>query len=260
MEINNFFFQQATIISLDTVDSTNNYAMMCLQSPNLLPEGTTIVAKNQTAGRGQRGNEWQTTAGQNLTCSTILYPHKLLANEQFMLSQAMALAMYDFAKTILPNENVLIKWPNDLYVGQQKLGGMLIENVLQQQYLKTSIVGMGINVNQTAFAANIKNPTSLKNISKQDFDIDSLLKQLIWHISVQYFQVMTDKMAAIRQRYLSCLLGYEQWQRYYLPLEQQEVWGMITAVQNDGRLCLSTQYNGNRILGIKEVQWLPTEI
>ena len=126
-------------------------------------EGTVVLAKEQTSGRGQVNNTWESSYGDNLLMSIVLYPEFLHAGNQFLLSKFVSLAIVDFLSYYL--ENVTIKWPNDIYVGNKKIAGVLIENSLRGAFISSSVVGIGLNVNQTEFSSSIPNPTSLKNES-----------------------------------------------------------------------------------------------
>src|ERR1035441_10550859 len=139
------------LITLDSVASTNNFAKDMLSNTRPV-EGTAIMAKEQYAGRGQMGNAWETESGKNLTCSFILYPEFLEADKQFFLNMAVALAVKDFCEHVLHDE-IKIKWPNDIYYHDKKLGGILIENSISGNKISSSVIGIGINVNQTAFDA-----------------------------------------------------------------------------------------------------------
>lgn len=149
------------IIPFDEVTSTNDVAMA---APSLYGEGAVITARVQSAGRGQRGNRWCSAPGENLMFSLVLEPTHILVEHQFRISEMAALAASDAVRTI-PGGAVecRIKWPNDLYVGDRKIGGILIEHTLHSEYLSRSVVGIGINVGQRAFDPALPNPTSVAN-------------------------------------------------------------------------------------------------
>lgn len=152
--------QRYNIIELDTVDSTNDEAKRKLAGVGHL---TVITAKYQTRGRGQRDNEWKSREGENLLFSVVLkYAESSLqmpASSQLALSGMVALSVVDMLESL--NVQAKIKWPNDIYVGERKVCGVLIENSVCGKYLSTSIVGVGINVNQTEFDEDIPNPVSI---------------------------------------------------------------------------------------------------
>ncbi len=149
------------IVQLEEVTSTNDVAMA---SPASYREGTIIAARCQTAGRGQRGNRWVSEAGMNLMFSLVLEPTHVPVERQFRISEAAALAASDAVRAVTRGTVTCdIKWPNDLYVGDRKLGGILIEHSLQSEYLSRSVIGIGINVRQREFDPSLPNPTSIAN-------------------------------------------------------------------------------------------------
>ncbi|MGB0838886.1 MAG: biotin--[acetyl-CoA-carboxylase] ligase [Chitinophagales bacterium] len=243
--------------SFDQIDSTNNYAQQLLirEKP---PEGTAIVAKYQTAGRGQRGNVWQSKAGQNIAISFVLYPQFITANHQFYFNQAIAFGVYEFAKEVL-GEGVKIKWPNDIYYKKSKLGGILIENSIMGNHLNTAIVGIGINVNQTTFETHLPNPISMQQVTGKNYEIKNLIKKLCYYLEVQYLQLKTAKLTSITQQYHEVLYQKKEWHTYK-DLETGQVFkGKIEGVTPFGKLILQTQTaNGimqKKVFAFKEVAY-----
>lgn len=167
---------------LDTVDSTNNYAMQQVYD-GLAKHGQAWFATEQTAGKGQRGKNWNSEKGKNIAMSLVLMPGALLSEPggaittPFHLSAAVALGVYKFLKTYAGDE-IKIKWPNDLYWRDRKAGGMLIENKFQGKKWKWAVVGIGININQTDFNKDLINPVSLKQITGKTLDVIELAKEL----------------------------------------------------------------------------------
>ena len=161
---------------LDTVDSTNNYAMVQIHE-GLAKHGMAVFARQQTAGKGQRGRNWLAEKDKSIALSTIIQPNMLLLQEQFILSAATALACAEFLqkKNI---SNVAVKWPNDLYINDKKAGGILIENIIKGSEWKYSVIGIGINVNQQQFDASIPNAISLYQITKKHYDLLEMAKEL----------------------------------------------------------------------------------
>jgi BirA family biotin operon repressor/biotin-[acetyl-CoA-carboxylase] ligase len=171
---------------LDTVDSTNNYAMQQAQD-GLAKHGRAWFANEQTAGKGQRGKNWAGEKGKNIALSLVLEPEQLHAGpcghitNQFHLSAAVALVCFEFLKQHAGDE-IKIKWPNDLFWRDRKAGGVLIENKFQGNAWKWAVAGMGININQTGFDKDLRNAVSLKQITGKTFDTVALAKEL--HILV----------------------------------------------------------------------------
>ena len=170
------------IVRVEETDSTNNY-LHARANPKELPEGSVVWADFQTAGRGQIGNAWESEAGANLTFSAVLYPSFLPANRQFLISQIAALSV----KQLLDKYTgeVTIKWPNDIYWRDRKICGMLIENDLSGMSIYSSIIGIGININQKEFRSNAPNPVSLYQITGREYDLEQLMEEcdvLTFHV------------------------------------------------------------------------------
>jgi BirA family transcriptional regulator, biotin operon repressor / biotin---[acetyl-CoA-carboxylase] ligase len=161
---------------LDTVDSTNNYAMQ--QAHNgLAKHGMAWFAAAQTAGKGQRGKNWTSEKGKNIAISLVLVPEQLKITNPFHLSAVVAVACFEFLKQYAGDE-IKIKWPNDLFWRDRKAGGILIENKFQGKDWKWAVVGIGININQTVFGKDLNNAVSLKQITGKTFDAVALAKEL----------------------------------------------------------------------------------
>ena len=161
---------------LDTVDSTNNYAMAKVHA-GMAIHGMAWFAKEQKAGKGQRGRHWNSEKGKNIAMSLVLEPGLLQITDQFQLSAAVAITCFDFFSAYA-GEETTIKWPNDLFWRDRKAGGILIENVLQGKTWKWAVVGIGININQDKFDKAILNPVSLKQITGKSFDNIALANEL----------------------------------------------------------------------------------
>jgi BirA family transcriptional regulator, biotin operon repressor / biotin---[acetyl-CoA-carboxylase] ligase len=161
---------------LDTVDSTNNYAMASIDD-GLAKHGMAWFANEQTAGKGQRGKDWASEKGKNIAMSLVLNPGQLKLTSQFHLSATVALACFEFLSGYMDDETK-IKWPNDLFWRDRKAGGILIENKFQGKSWKWVVVGIGININQTVFDKSLANAVSLKQITGKTFNPVDLAKEL----------------------------------------------------------------------------------
>lgn len=168
--------QESFFNILDTVDSTNIYAMKQIHAA-MATHGMAWFAREQTAGKGQRGKSWKSEKDKNIALSLVVEPGRMQFNNQFQVSAAVALACFEFFSSYAGDETK-IKWPNDLYWRDRKAGGILIENVVQGKNWKWAVVGIGININQTKYTTAIKNPVSLKQITGKDFDVIELAKIL----------------------------------------------------------------------------------
>lgn len=170
-------------IHLDTCPSTNSELAARAAS---LPDGTVVVCRCQSAGRGQRGNTWESEPGSNLTFSILLRPHAIGAARQFELSMIISLAIVRAVDNILSRNGsgarCSIKWPNDIYVGDRKLCGILIENVLSGNSISRSIAGIGINVNQRRFMSDAPNPVSIVQLTGRESDLGEALAEVAGNI------------------------------------------------------------------------------
>lgn len=192
----------ANIIQLQNVDSTNCY-LRALQEKEEQEEGTVVAAYEQTAGRGQRGNTWEAEPGKNLTFSMIFHPQEIQAADQFIISQLVSTAIKEVLDKYIPE--VSIKWPNDIYCQDKKIGGILIENDLSGYEVFQSIIGIGINVNQELFLSNAPNPVSMTQVTKQQYDLDKLLKEFASQIYINYFDVLDGAEHEIKEIYKNSL-------------------------------------------------------
>ncbi len=236
------------IINLDETHSTNQYLQELLQNGEL-EEGTCVRAGFQTAGRGQQGNFWESKEGKNLTFSIVIYPDFLSIIEQFIISQIVSLAI----KEVLDHysEDILVKWPNDIYWKDKKIAGILIENSLIGNQIQHSIIGIGLNVNQETFLSDAPNPVSLKQITNRDFDLDALLKEILNTIFKFYLKLIQGGAGEIRKQYLNCLYRRVGFHSY--SDENGIFRAKIEDVQDNGRLCLLTEAGEKRLYYFKEV-------
>ena len=168
-------------IHVDTCTSTLSYAAGLSEEDT--PHGTVVTAREQTAGRGQRGNSWESEPGANLTFSLILRPQQWPAARQFELSMAVAVGVCRALRRALPPDaDVRVKWPNDIYAGNRKMVGILIENTISGSLITRSIAGIGINVNQTIFRSSAPNPVSMARLAGHPYDLDALLSSVVTEI------------------------------------------------------------------------------
>ncbi|MBS1617413.1 MAG: biotin--[acetyl-CoA-carboxylase] ligase [Bacteroidetes bacterium] len=244
-------FAGANHIALHSVDSTNNYAKNLLASQRV-PEGTLITASEQTAGRGQAESRWHTEPGQNLTASFILYPTFLAADRQFFLSMAVSLAVRELCEEVI-NDDIRIKWPNDIYHNGRKLAGILIENTISGSQLSSSVVGIGLNVNQVDFDPALPNPASLRSGSGQQQDLRHITEKLSTYLEKYYLQLRNLHYNFLDKAYTVHLYRYNQTALY--RRDGQEFRGEIMGVTKEGKLIIES--NGRQLkFGLKEVEYL----
>jgi len=239
------------IIEFDTIDSTNLYMNQLIKNTEVI-EGTIVLAGEQTAGRGQVNNIWESRRGENLLMSFVLYPDFLHAGSQFMLSKFVSLGIFEFLSNYL--ENVKIKWPNDIYVGDKKIAGVLIENSLRGASISSSIVGIGLNVNQIDFSPSIPNPSSLKIETNRHFDVKSLLVELCQNLENWYRHLKLKNAEKINSEYIKSLYRFRETSQY--SDKKGSFKATITGIDESGRLCLTDSHKKNRKYAFKEVKFL----
>ena len=252
--------ERITRINLPTVVSTNDFIREMIEaertgqvmSVHSLPGLTLVVADDQTAGRGQRGNTWETEKGKNLMFSLLCHPDFVKPAEQFILSQCMAVAIQEALSRYV--SDVQVKWPNDIYVGDKKVSGTLIECDLQGKGISNCIIGVGINVNQTEFRSDAPNPTSLRLLTGQEHDREAILLEVIRGFQVYYEMVREGKAEEVRRLYLSCLYRRKGFHRY--SDVRGEFIAEIADVEPTGHLLL--RFEGGREVRyeLKEVRFI----
>ena len=165
------------LIELESVDSSNNYAMARIHE-GMASDGLIILAHHQWAGKGQRGRSWLDEPGQNLIMSLIIEPGTLKVSQQFLFSAAVALGILDIIQTI-ESGKWRIKWPNDIYWNDRKAAGILIESIIQGKNWPFAVVGIGMNLNQESFPDEISNAISLKQITNLNYEPVSIARKLV---------------------------------------------------------------------------------
>lgn len=196
------------IISLKEVESTNNYANQLVMS-KAAEHGTVVLAQHQKKGRGQQGNSWESEPGMNMLASFILFPSNLPVTKQFHLSKTASLALIDFLET--ETNSVSIKWPNDIYIHNKKVAGILIENSVMGNFLSTSIIGVGLNLNQEKFISGAPNPVSLKQITGKNYDIVTITEKIAGHLYKWYEILENKRYDDIDSAYLNHLFRRFEW-------------------------------------------------
>ncbi|MBL4715613.1 MAG: biotin--[acetyl-CoA-carboxylase] ligase [Bacteroidetes bacterium] len=250
------FFGSNTI-ELEQVDSTNTYAMKLANDANCV-EGTVINTKLQTEGKGQREGFWESASGQNLTFSCIVKPSFLSASEQFNLNKAVSLGIYDYVNFELDASNfqneVTIKWPNDIYVSDKKISGILIENIIAQSKIKSSVIGIGINVNQTSFATMIPNAISIKGITQNTVDLHNALNSCLKYLEIRYLQLRNGNTEALHNDYMKNLYKHNTWHDYKTP--DGKITGKIIDITPFGKLVVKNKAGRSSNYDFKEIQYL----
>ena len=236
------------VYHLGTVGSTNDVARGAEYH-----DGDIVWADFQTAGRGQRGHSWESRAGENLTFSVVLEPHFLPVAEQFMLLEAVALALYDFFAEL--GVDTKIKWTNDIYVGDKKAVGILIEHSYSGGKLLRTIVGIGINVNQREFSADIPNPVSLALLTDKNYDREGLLKQFEKSLSCRYSQLRNGEWGELQTDYHSVLYRRDE-KHIYALADGTRFEGVIRGVKPTGDLIVEWEDGKQRSYLFKEIEFV----
>ncbi len=246
-------FSQNKLIILDSVDSTNVYAFSLMKN-NCVEEGTIIITKQQKSGKGLGENHWESEPHKNLTFSIILKPEFLTVNDQFILNKAISLGIFDYVRSVVQPAKVSIKWPNDIYVDEHKIAGILIETVIQGDQLVHAIVGIGLNVNQTVFHSDAPNPISLLMIMNKEFDLDLCFFDLLECIEFRYLQLKQNRNEDINQNYINQLFLYRQPAKY---CTKDEVFvATIIGVSEEGMLILEKENGDIKKFGFKEIEYV----
>ncbi len=238
------------IIYLPTCHSTNDIASEITPQ---IEEGALVITDHQTQGRGQRGNTWEAEVGKNLTFSVVLKPSFLTVSQQFFLNMAVALAISEALRCFFLSPDIAndlkIKWSNDIYYADAKLGGILIENTLEGKNIKHTIVGIGLNINQQIF--NYAKAISLKNILQKDFSLPEILEKILQCLEMRYSDLKDKKFQLLKQSYLHQLYWYKE-EHLFSDEVGNEFVGRIIDVRDDGKLAVQAE-GRLRFFNFKEI-------
>lgn len=240
-------------IHIESVDSTNSYASEMLRQI-ALPEGSVVYTFNQQKGRGQRGSSWESEPNMNVALSLVLYPKFLASDKQFLLTKTASLAVADLMSEILDgrhkNYRVKIKWPNDIYVNERKIAGILIENTLRESLIQNSVIGIGLNVNQVEFGSSIK-AVSLAELTGKEFSLMQVQERLLEFLEARYLQLKANKLETLDNAYLERLYRKGVWAEYISSGQTFE--GKITGVSSTGKLRMELTNSEVREFDMREI-------
>lgn len=236
------------IYHLDITASTNDDAR-----DEQYREGDVVWADFQTAGRGQRGHEWHSRKGENLTFSVVLEPSFVPIAEQFSVSEVVALSLVDMLAEY--GIEAKIKWTNDIYVGDKKLVGILIEHSLSSTALRRTIVGVGINVNQTEFDSSIPNPVSMAQLLGQELDAEKVLQCFLKHLQRNYEMLRNGGKEELHDRYNSLLYRKNEYHTYALP-SGEKFRAKILGTAPSGALRLEDDKGNTKDYLFKEIEFI----
>ncbi|MEI6899745.1 MAG: biotin--[acetyl-CoA-carboxylase] ligase [Bacteroidota bacterium] len=245
--------QKKLFIELSSVDSTNSYASRLLGEQDV-EEGTIFYAMEQTAGKGLGENSWESQPGMNLTFSLVLHPTFLKADQLFSLNKAISVGILDFLNKIAHEYEFQLKWPNDIYFGSSKLGGVLISNTILGPNCDTSIIGIGININQTVFSPMLPNPSSLKKITGREIPLRPTLEVLAECLFIQYERLKKEGGNSLDEQYRKHLIGFGTLRNYR---DHDMVFqGEVMDVDRFGRLILRIPGQGEKAFAHGEIEIL----
>ena len=239
----------------DSIGSTNTY-LRNLNGGDPAYDYEVAVATFQTAGRGQKGNSWESEAGKNLLFSILAHPSNIKVQEQFYISEAIALAVSDSVMAAIGPEfapDVSVKWSNDVYWKDFKMAGILIENTLQGDRILDTVVGVGLDVNQEVFVSDAPNPISIKNITGKEYDLEALLIDIIDRF-IGYMDLPASERPQVDQAYRDRL--YRR-QGYHKFRDENGIFeACIEGIRPDGCLMLQTPAGEHRVYEFKQVQFI----
>ncbi|MFA5297446.1 MAG: biotin--[acetyl-CoA-carboxylase] ligase [Lutibacter sp.] len=240
------------IIKLNAIESTNLY-LKRLAVKNEVESYTVVSANYQTAGRGQMGSTWHSESGKNLIFSVLINFYTFEVVHQFYLSMAVSLGILEAIRTHI-SLPLFIKWPNDILAGKEKLAGILIENIINGHYIKQSVIGIGLNVNQEQFPSTLKNSTSLKKCSGIFFDTDLLLSEIVLLIEKFVGFVERKEFEKLKELYLKSLYKFE------IPSMFEDkngniFLGKIVDIFEDGKLVVALENEETCKFNLKEIKF-----
>lgn len=239
------------IVWEDQLSSTNEYAVEYITENNDFDK-TLIGTFKQYSGRGQRTTSWESEEDKNFTVSTLFEPYFVLASEQFHISEVISLGVVDYLSRHI--DNVKIKWPNDIYVRDNKIAGILIEHVVKGNSLANSICGIGLNVNQEVFTSDAPNPISMKQITEVDYSLESELELLLKGIDDRYEQLKRGEIEELKRDYMNNLFRRDAYHTY---TEGEDVFtARIIDVNDMGQLVLEKRSGEQKTYSFKEVSFV----
>lgn len=242
-------FVGKTLFYLPKCHSTNDIAADLLKQ-GLIDHGAIVITNHQIAGRGQRENTWESTKGKNLTFSTMLKPESIQVENHFYLNLITSLAITDVLLEI--EDGFRIKWPNDIYYKHQKIGGILIENSVLSGKIISTIIGIGLNINQDKFSENI-NAISLFNIVGKEFNLNNIFNKLIQRLDQRWLDLINKKFEQLKLNYHNRLfwMGENHQFRDHKGIFS----GIIDGIDRSGKLIIRNQ-DGQRIYDNQEIVFL----
>lgn len=240
-------------INIESIPSTNQY-LFNLISEKEMSEGLVINTDNQTAGQGMGKNLWESEKGKNLSFSLLLKPDFLKPEKQFVITQIVSLAILNVCRRNLDSEMVHIKWPNDIYVADKKIAGVLVQNIIKASSISDSVVGIGLNVNQEKFISDAPNPVSMIQLAGVNFSREKLLTELLEEIEQNYSRIRVYPQTSwINSKYVENL--YRINQSFHFTDKNGRFKGEIIGIDNYGQLKIKKADGDVLLYAYKEVEF-----
>lgn len=230
------------IIKLNEATSTNTVlASMAADAPH----GTIVYAVSQTAGRGQRGNSWESEPGKNITMSVLLKPASVAAAQQFAISEAVSLAIVTVLRRHINGHRITVKWPNDIYAGDRKICGILVENTLTGSRICHSIAGIGININQREFRSDAPNPVSIFQLTGRETPVEEIMREFCEEILAAFARIDREgETMGLHGEYSAALWRADGFYPYTEASTGKVFKGRIAGIAPTGHITLERQDDG----------------
>jgi BirA family transcriptional regulator, biotin operon repressor / biotin---[acetyl-CoA-carboxylase] ligase len=237
-----FYFEELT--------STNSHASLMLKE-GLAAEGSVIYTDFQTSGRGRAGNRWESERGKNLLISIIIFAESVRPEDQFNISIAISLGICDFLDDYFKGSK--IKWPNDIYINDDKIAGILIENSIIGNIVESTIAGIGLNINQVEYPSSVPNPVSLRMLTNKEYDTGVCLKNLLTYLDNRYKQLLYGNPEQLENEYLSRLYRLNEW--HYYRSKERIFKGMVKGISASGKLKIKEESGPVTEYDFREVEY-----
>jgi len=239
-------FLGKNIIFLPECHSTNDLAKRMT-----LTNGSVVITDHQTRGRGQHGNVWLSEPGKNLLFTVVLKDLAVVPSEQYLLNVASALTLYEVLQNYIPHARVEVKWPNDIYINNFKVAGILTETSISANKLEAVYLGMGLNVNQSHFA--LRQASSLKILTQKEWERSDLLENILLILEKRLEQLEKSEAETLVSDYEAVLRWKDEWHTF--RSDGQEFEGKISGINATGKLNVLVG-NDTRAFGVQDIEYL----
>ena len=241
----------SNLLFFENLPSTNTYTADLLKKGSL-QEGTIVFTNYQSAGRGYSENRWESEDGKNLLISIVLIPSFINPEDQFQISMTISLGICDFLMRYI--HDCSIKWPNDIYVNNDKIAGIIIESSVSDNQIESTVAGIGLNINQEKFISNAPNPVSLSLLTGISYDLKSCLDQLATDIDKRYKQLIAGNSEEIKKEYVSKLYRLNEWCEFR---DYKEIYtGRVLTIGEYGRIKIEKQNGEINSYFFKEIEFI----